>query len=45
MSVSDNPPRPPGRPGPSEQVRAFDQMYDGGRHRGTSDDRSRHSSS
>jgi SAM-dependent methyltransferase len=30
MNVSDNPPRPPGRPGPSDQVRAFDQMYDGG---------------
>ena len=28
MSISENPPNPPG---PSEQVRAFDQMYDDGR--------------
>ena len=30
MSISENSPSPHGRPGPSEQVRAFDQMYDGG---------------
>jgi SAM-dependent methyltransferase len=30
MSVSDSPPGPASRPSPSEQVRAFDQMYDGG---------------
>ena len=30
MSVSDNPPSPASRPSPSEQIRAFDEMYDGG---------------